>query len=65
MTGSQRTIGWILFALVIVAAYLASRPDHSRPEGHQGSYLGRTVDGQQAFAGQANALRERVQTQRF
>lgn len=65
MTGTQKLIGWTLFALVIVILVVASRPERGHREGYQGSYLGRTVDGQQANADRAQALGQRAATQRF
>ena len=64
MSGAK-AIGWLLFAIVVVVLIIGSMPDRGRPEGHQGSYLGRTVPGQQANASQAQALGARTTTQRF
>jgi hypothetical protein len=60
-----KAIGWVLFAIVVVALIVGSTPDRGRPEGYQGSYLGRSVPGQQANAGQAQALGARTTTQRY
>jgi hypothetical protein len=65
MTGTQKMIGWILFAVVLLVLVISSVPDRGRREGHQGSYLGRTVEGQQAAATQAQTLNSRTATQRF
>lgn len=65
MTGTQKLIGWIAFAVIVAVLIVGSRPDTGRPEGYSGSYLGRTVEGQQAFASQAQQLTNRAVTQRF
>ena len=57
-----KAIGWVLFAIVVVVLIIGSMPDRGRPEGHQGSYLGRSVPGQQADAG---VLGSRTATQRY
>jgi hypothetical protein len=64
MNGAK-AIGWLLFAIVVVVLIIGSMPDRGRPEGYQGSYLGRSVPGQQANASQAQALGARTSTQRF
>jgi hypothetical protein len=51
-----------LFAIVIVVLIIGSMPDHGRPEGYQGSYLGRSAPSQQA---DAKALGARTATQRY
>jgi hypothetical protein len=61
MTGAK-AIGWVLFAIVVVLLIVGSTPDRGRPEGYQGSYLGRSAPGQQADAG---ALGARTATQRY
>jgi hypothetical protein len=63
MSGTQKLIGWALFAVIVVILVIASAPERPRREGHQGSYLGRTVEGQQASAPQT--LNSRTATQRF
>jgi hypothetical protein len=63
MTGTQKLIGWALFAVVVVILVISSAQNGSRREGHQGSYLGRAVDGPQATATQN--LNSRTATQRF
>lgn len=65
MSGTQKLIGWALFAVLVVVLVMASKPDHGRPEGYSGSYLGRTVDGQQAFSKQVDELNARATVQRF
>jgi hypothetical protein len=65
MTGTQKLIGWALFAIVLVILVISSAPDRGHREGYQGSYLGRTVDGQQVNASQAQNLLSRTGTQRF
>ena len=62
MSGAQKAIGWVLFAIVIVVAILGSRPDRGHPDGYQGSYLGRAAPSQQA---DAKALGARTATQRY
>jgi hypothetical protein len=62
MTGTQKAIGWVLFAIVVAVLIVGSMPDRGISEGHRGSYLGRDVPGQQADAG---ALGARTATQRF
>lgn len=65
MSGTQKLIGWALFAVIVVILIVSSAPDHGRKEGYQGSYLGRSVDGQQANANRAATLGSRAATQRF
>jgi hypothetical protein len=65
MTGAQKLIGWALFAILLVVLVISSAPDPGRKEGHQGSYLGRNVQGQQANANQAQTLNTRAASQRF
>jgi hypothetical protein len=65
MSGTQKLIGWALFAVVVVILIVSSTPHRGHKEGYQGSYLGRTVDGQQANADRAAALGSRAATQRF
>jgi hypothetical protein len=65
MTGTQKLIGWALFVLVVVILVISSTPDRGHGEGYQGSYLGRTIDGQQAGASQIKNLDARTATQRF
>lgn len=65
MTGTQKLIGWALFAFLVVVLVMTSTPDRGRPEGYSGSYLGRSVDGQQAFSKQAGELNARATVQRF
>jgi hypothetical protein len=62
MSGAQKAVGWVLFAIVIVVLVLGSMPDRGRPEGYQGSYLGRSAPSQQA---DAKALGARTATQRY
>jgi hypothetical protein len=63
MTGTQKLIGWALFALVIVVLVIASTSDRDHPEGYSGSYLGRTVAN--ATDGADAELNGRAATQRF
>jgi hypothetical protein len=65
MTGTQKLIGWALFALVLVILAISSVPDRGHREGYQGSYLGRTIDSQQVNANQEQNLLSRTATQRF
>ncbi len=65
MTGTQKLIGWALFAIVLVILVISSVPDRGHREGYQGSYLGRTVDSQQANVNQGQNLLSRTATQRF
>jgi|RhiMetdeSRZDD1v2_1073273.scaffolds.fasta_scaffold677047_2 hypothetical protein len=62
MSGAQKAIGWVLFAVVIVLLILGSMPDRGHPEGYQGSYLGRSAPAQQA---DTKALGARIATQRY
>ena len=62
MTGTQKAIGWVLFAIVVVVLVIGSASERGIKEGHRGSYLGRDVPGQQA---DARALGSRTATQRF
>jgi hypothetical protein len=62
MTGTQKTVGWVLFAIVVLVLIMASMSDHGIGEGHRGSYLGRDVPSQEA---DARALGARTATQRF
>jgi hypothetical protein len=64
MSGAQKAIGWVLFAIVIVVLIIGSVPDRGRPEGYQGSYLGRSAPSQ-TNASQAQALGARTATQRY
>ena len=63
MSGAQKTIGWVLFAILVVVLIIGSTPASGIRDGHQGSYLGRSVPGQQAS--QVQALNARTATQRF
>lgn len=63
MTGVQKLIGWVLFAFLLLVLIFTTIAEQSRPEGHTGSYLGRTVA--DSSASQDNALRTRAATQRF
>ena len=63
MTGTQKTVGWLLFAAVVAVLIIGSMPRHGIGDGHQGSYLGRSVSGQQP--GQTQALGQRTATQRY
>lgn len=65
MTDTQKLTGWTLFVLVLVILAMGSMPDPGHREGYQGSYLGRTIDGQQVYAGETNDLAARTATQRF
>jgi hypothetical protein len=65
MSGTQKLIGWALFAAVVVVLFFASVPDRGLKEGHQGSYLGRSIEGQQANANRDQTLGSRAATQRF
>jgi hypothetical protein len=65
MSGTQKLIGWALFAVIVVILIVSSAPRQSHKEGYQGSYLGRTVEGQQANANRAETLGSRAETQRF
>lgn len=65
MSGTQKLIGWVLFAVIVVILVISSVPDHGRKEGYQGSYLGRSVDGQQANANRDATLGSRAAAQRF
>jgi hypothetical protein len=62
VTGAQKAIGWALFAIVVVVLIIGSTGERGIREGHQGSYLGRSVQGQPTDAG---ALGARTATQRF
>ena len=65
MSGTQKLIGWALFAVIVVVLIVSSAPDRGIKEGHQGSYLGRSVEGQQANANRTQTLGSRAATQRF
>jgi hypothetical protein len=65
MTGTQKLIGWALFAVIALILVVASIPDRGRTEGYKGSYLGRSVEGQQANAAQPQNLNSRAAMQRF
>jgi len=43
MSGSQRTLMWIVFGVLLVVAIAFSARDKGIREGAQGSYLGREV----------------------
>lgn len=63
MTGTQKLIGWVLFAALVLVAIFTTLAHRPHPEGYTGSYLGRTVaDGSDS---QGDALRTRAATQRF
>ena len=64
MTGTQKTVGWLLFVAIVVVLIIGSMPRHGIGDGHQGSYLGRSVPGQQV-ANQTQALGTRTATQRY
>lgn len=61
MTGAQKSIGWALFAIIVVVLIIASAPMRGIRDGHQGSYLGRSVD----QSGANPALGPRTATQRY
>jgi hypothetical protein len=61
MTGAQKSAGWVLFAIIVAVLIVASAPTRGIRDGHQGSYLGRSVD----QAGQNPALGPRTATQRY
>jgi hypothetical protein len=65
MSGTQKLIGWALFAVIVVILIVSSAANRGIREGHQGSYLGRTVEGQEANANRAETLGARAATQRF
>ena len=46
MSSGQRSVLWLLFGLLLVAAIAFSGRDEGLREGAQGSYLGRGVTGQ-------------------
>jgi hypothetical protein len=62
MTGAQKTVGWVLFAILVVVLIAASTPTRGIRDGHQGSYLGRKVE---QPAGQPQGLGARTMTQRY
>jgi hypothetical protein len=43
MSGGQRSALWLLFGLLLIAAFALGGRDEGLREGAQGSYLGRTV----------------------
>ena len=58
MSGSQRTLMWIVFGILLVVAIAFSARDKGIREGAQGSYLGREVrQAQPAPVGDALANR--------
>ena len=65
MSGTHKLIGWVLFAVVVVLIVVSSVPPRTHKEGYQGSYLGRSVETQQANADRAAALGSRAASQRF
>jgi hypothetical protein len=65
MTSKQRLIGWVAFAVIALVLIFASVPNQGIREGHQGSYLGRTPEGQLAYSNQATQLNSRANQLRF
>ncbi len=62
LTGTQKLVGWVLFAFIVAVLIFATTADRPHPEGYTGSYLGRTVA---HSAIPDNGLRDRTATQRF
>ena len=63
MSGTQKLVGGVLLAVLVLVLIFATAADPKRPEGHTGSYLGRDVA--DAADGRDDALRSRAATQRF